>query len=199
MDIKRTLGATVTYVLNKGNSSYGGSTITQQLIKNLKDDKSDTGLAGIQRKIREMSRAYKVEKILSKDQILELYLNTIFVGSNVYGVELGSRYYFSKSVGELDLAESAFLAGINNSPNSYNPFGETDNSELIKKRTKTVLTKMKELGKITDEEYNAAKAEVEEGLKFAKGDTTTNSSMSYLARAALNQVIQHYAEKNDVS
>ena len=199
VDIKRTLGATVTYVLNKGNSSYGGSTITQQLIKNLKDDKSDTGLAGIQRKIREMSRAYKVEKILSKDQILELYLNTIFVGSNVYGVELGSRYYFSKSVGELDLAESAFLAGINNSPNSYNPFGETDNSELIKKRTKTVLTKMKELGKITDEEYNAAKAEVEEGLKFAKGDTTTNSSMSYLARAALNQVIQQYAEKNDVS
>ena len=85
--------------------------------------------------------------MLSKDQILELYLNTIFVGSDVYGVELGSQYYFNKSVTDLDLAESAFLAGINHSPNSYNPFGETDNSDLIKRRTKTVLDKMLELGK----------------------------------------------------
>lgn len=201
VDVKRTAGATVTYILNRGHSSYGGSTITQQLIKNLKDDKSDSGLAGIQRKIREMSRAYKVEKMLSKDQILELYLNTIFVGGegNLHGVELASRYYFNKSVGELDLAESAFLAGINHAPNSYNPFNGTDNSELIKKRTKTVLAEMKDLGKITEEEYNNAKAEVDEGLKFEKGNTATNSSMSYLARAALNQVIQQYAEKNDVS
>lgn len=201
VDVKRTAGATVTYILNRGHSSYGGSTITQQLIKNLKDDKSDSGLAGIQRKIREMSRAYKVEKMLSKDQILELYLNTIFVGGegNLHGVELASRYYFNKSVGELDLAESAFLAGINHAPNSYNPFNGSDNSELIKKRTKTVLAEMKDLGKITEEEYNNAKAEVDEGLKFEKGNTATNSSMSYLARAALNQVIQQYAEKNDVS
>ena len=201
VDIKRTVGATVTYIINKGHSSYGGSTITQQLIKNLKNDKSDSGLAGIQRKIREMSRAYKVEKMLSKDQILELYLNTIFVGGegNLHGVELASRYYFNKSVGDLDLAESAFLAGINHAPNSYNPFNGTDNSELIKKRTKTVLGEMKSLGKISEEEYNSAKAEVEEGLKFEKGNTTINSSMSYLARAALNQVIKQYAEKNDVS
>lgn len=199
VDIKRTLGATATYLLNRGNSSYGGSTITQQLIKNLKDDKSDTGLAGIQRKIREMSRAYKVEKMLSKDQILELYLNTIFVGgSNICGVELGSRYYFNKSVIDLDLAESAFLAGINHSPNSYNPFGEKDNSELIKKRTKIVLAKMRELGKITDEEYENAKAKVEEGLKFEKGEISTETSMSYLARAALNQVTEQYAKEKDI-
>lgn len=199
VDVKRTLGATATYILNKGNSSYGGSTITQQLIKNLKNDKSDSGLAGIQRKIREMSRAYKVEKVLSKDQILELYLNLIFVGgSNVCGVELGSKYYFNKSVGELDLAESAFLAGINHSPNSYNPFGEKDNSEIIKKRTKTVLGKMKELGKINDEQFESAKAEVEAGLTFSQGDTATTSSMSYLARAALTQVTEQFAKKNDV-
>lgn len=200
IDIKRTLGATATYILNRGSSSYGGSTITQQLIKNLKDDKSDSGIAGVQRKIREMSRAYKVEKMLSKNQILELYLNLIFIGGqNICGVELGSRYYFNKSVGELNLAESAFLAGINNAPNSYNPFEGKDNSELIKKRTKTVLGKMKELGKITDEEYNSAKAEVEEGLKFSQGDTSTkSSSMSYLARAALNQAIQQYANEKDL-
>ena len=146
-----------------------------------------------------MSRAYKVEKMLSKDQILELYLNTIFVGgSNICGVELGSRYYFNKSVSDLDLAESAFLAGINHSPNSYNPFGEKDNSELIKKRTKIVLAKMKELGKITDEEYETAKAEVEEGLKFEKGEISTETSMSYLARAALNQVTEQYAKEKDI-
>lgn len=199
VDIKRTLGATATYILNKGNSSYGGSTITQQLIKNLKKDKSDSGLAGIQRKIREMSRAYKLEKMLSKQQILELYLNTIFVGgSNVCGVELGSKYYFNKSVKDLDLAESAFLAGINHAPNSYNPFGEKDNSELIKKRTKIVLVKMKELGKITEEEFETAKAKVEEGLPFSEGNTATTSSMSYLARAAFNQVVEQFAKENDV-
>lgn len=102
----------------------------------MKNDKEDSGLAGIERKIREISRAYKVEKMLSKSQILELYLNTIYVGGegNLHGVELASRYYFNKSVGDLDLAECAFIAGINHAPNSYNPFKEsTDNSELIKR------------------------------------------------------------------
>ena len=202
VDLKRTVGATVTYIIHRGHSSYGGSTITQQLIKNLKNDKGDSGLAGIERKVREISRAYKVEKMLSKSQILELYLNTIYVGGegNLHGVELASRYYFNKSVGDLDLAECAFIAGINHAPNSYNPFKEsTDNSELIKKRTTTVLSEMKDQGKISEEEYNTAKAEVDEGLHFEKGSTSTNSSMSYLARAALNQVINQYAEKNDVS
>ena len=200
VDIKRTVASTIRYVLNRGSaSSGGGSTITQQLVKNLKDDKNNSGLAGIQRKIREISRAYKLEQMLSKDQILELYLNTIFVGADVYGVELGSQYYFNKSVGELDLAECAFLAGINNAPNSYNPFGEKDNTDLIKRRTKTVLSKMLELNKITEEEYNTAKAEVEEGLKFEKGNASSGEAMSYLARAALNQVISQFAEQKEVS
>ncbi len=199
VDIKRTTAATVKYILNGGKSSYGGgSTITQQLIKNLKQEKDNSGLKGVQRKIREMSRAYKLEKKLSKDQILELYFNLIFMGSDIHGVALGSQYYFNKPVQELDLAECAFLAGINNSPNSYNPFEEEDHSDLIKRRTKTVLGKMKQLGKISEEEYNTAKAEVEAGLKFEKGDTSSSVSMSYLARAALNQVISQYAEENDL-
>lgn len=198
IDIKRTLGATVTYIFNGGDSSYGGSTITQQTIKNLKNDKSDSGIAGIERKIREMVRAYKLEQMLTKDQILELYLNLIFLGSDVYGVELGSQYYFNKSVTELSLTECAFLAGINNSPNSYNPFEETDNTDLIKRRTKIVLNKMLELEKITQEEYDGAVAEVEEGIKFEKGNTSTGAEMSYLARAALNQVIAQFAEEKDM-
>lgn len=199
VNLKRTVGATLTYAINRGKgSSYGGSTITQQLVKNLMNDKEDSGMAGVQRKIREISRAYQVEKILSKDQILELYLNLIFMGGDVYGVELGSQYYFNKSCSELDLAQCAFLAGINHSPNSYNPFTETDNSEKIKKRTKTVLGEMKSQGKITDEEYNSAVAEVDAGLAFEKGTTTTTTTMSYLAKAALNQVVKQYAEEKDL-
>ena len=200
INLKRTVGATVMYILNRGNgASYGGSTITQQLIKNLKNDKDSSGIEGIKRKIREISRAYQVEKILSKDQILELYLNLIFMGGDVYGVELGSQYYFAKSCTELDLAESAFLAGINNAPNSYNPYGETDNTDLIKRRTKIVLGKMKELGKINEEEYNTAVEKVNEGFKFEKGSVTSGNAMSYLARAALNQVIEQYAEEKDLT
>ena len=200
VDIKRTLAVTVKYILHRGSSSSGGgSTITQQTVKNFMNDKDDSGLGGIKRKVREMSRAIKLEKQLSKSQILELYLNLIFVGGpGIHGVELGSQYYFNKSVKDLDLAECAFLAGINNAPNSYNPFEEKDNSELIKKRTKTVLAKMKELGKITEEEYNSAKEEVEAGLKFEQGTTTTNVSMSYLARAAFNQVVKDYAKEKEI-
>ncbi len=199
INFKRTAGATLTYVLNKGSSSFGGSTITQQLIKNLMNDKDNSGTAGIQRKIREMSRAYQVEKMLSKDQILELYLNIIFMGGDVYGVELGAEYYFDKSLDELDLAECAFLAGINRSPNNYNPFDETDRTETIKKRIKVVLGKMKELGYINEEDYNAAVEEANEGIKFEKGNTSNAATMSYLAKAALNQVVKQYAEEKGVT
>lgn len=197
INLKRTLGAAVTYIIHKGSSSYGGSTITQQLVKNLMKDKDDKGMAGMLRKVREMSRAYQVEKILSKDQILELYLNLIFMGGDANGVELGSQYYFNKSVTDLDLAECAFLAGINHSPNNYNPFGDKDNSTIIKTRTETVLNEMKSQKKISEDDYNTAKAEVEAGLKFSKGNTSSASTMSYLAKAALNQVVKQYAEEKD--
>ena len=93
VDIKRTGAATVTYVLNRGKSSFGGSTITQQLVKNLTSDKEDNW----KRKVREMARAYYLEKELSKSQILELYLNLIFLGGRSFGVEVASNYYFSIS------------------------------------------------------------------------------------------------------
>ena len=198
IDLKRTAAATVTYVFNKGSSSFGGSTITQQLVKNLTSEKDRTW----KRKVTEMSRAYYIEKELSKDQILELYLNLIFMGGNVYGVEVASNYYFSKSARDLTLAECAFLAGINNTPNSYNPYVDdeeekADHLEKIKTRTKTVLTKMYELGKINSkEEYDEAIAEVDAGLKFNKG-TAAESIYSYHTEAALNQIINEMMEEND--
>ena len=118
VDIKRTTSAIFSYVFHAGNSSYGGSTITQQLVKNITGDNTDS----VTRKIKEWWKAYQLEWYFSKDDILDMYLNVIYVGPNIYGVGAGSEYYFNKDVQKLSIAESAFLAGINNSPNSYNPF-----------------------------------------------------------------------------
>lgn len=206
VDWKRTIGATVQYIFNRGSSSYGGSTITQQLVKNLTNEKDDTGVAGMIRKVKEMAKARQIEKMISKDQILELYLNIIFLGDKAYGVEVASQYYFSKSAKDLSLAESAFLAGINHSPNGYNPFKadteeeQTKVNEKIKKRTKTVLGKMKELGYINDEEYNTASEQVDTGLAFMQGSVSTSeASYSYHTKAAIEQVKKDLMEQNDWS
>ncbi len=202
VDWKRTAGAVFNTIF-RGSSSYGGSTITQQLVKNITKDDESSGLAGIYRKIREWAKAYQVERMISKDQILELYLNILYVGGegNLHGVELGAEYYFNKSAKDLTLAECAFMAGINNSPSAYNPFDEsTDNTEKIKNRTKTVLAKMKELGFIEEEQdYNDAVAEVDNGLNFSKGDVSTSSNYSYHTDAVLEQVINQVMEERGVS
>ena len=208
IDLTRTMSAAIQYVLRGGHSSYGGSTITQQLVKNLKSDKDDTGFAGVTRKIREMSRAYQIEQMLSKQQILEQYLNIIYVGgTTICGVENGAKYYFSKSAKDLDLAEAAFLAGINHSPNSYNPFwneGDEEVTKAIKTRTKTVLAEMKDQNRISDnaEEaeklYNEAVAEVEAGLKFKEGSFSNATQMSYHTDAAIKEVVSDLAELKDI-
>ena len=200
IDLYRTAGAVFTYITHGGKSSFGGSTITQQLVKNLMEDDDDS----IARKIREWSRAYKVEKMLSKSQILELYLNEIFMGDTVYGVESGARYYFNKSAKELSLAESAFLAGINDSPNYYNPFGEEDKTEIINNKTKLVLGKMLEVKDengntfINQEQYDKAIAEVDKGLKFKKGNFSNSSDLSFLEVEAINEVVKDMMEKYDL-
>lgn len=197
VDIKRTAAATIKWGLSKvglGSASYGGSTITQQLVKNLtkEDERSST------RKIKEMARAYYIEQELSKNQILELYLNLIFLGgNNVCGVEVASNYYFSKSASELTLAESAFLAGINHAPNNYNPFVDeekkADRMNLINNRIKTVLGKMLETEVIKGEQYEAAINEVEQGIVFTKGKIISNN-YSYHTDAAVQQIIADLME-----
>ena len=202
VDIKRTAGAILGAVT--GNSSYGGSSITQQLVKNITKDKARSGLAGVVRKMKEWSKAVQVERMISKDQILELYLNIIFVGGNeLHGVELGSQYYFNKSAKDLSLAQCAFLAGINNSPNSYSPYDTSLDQEkagnLRKERTLTVLKEMKTQGMIENEdEYNAAVKEVEDGLKFEKGYSGT-SSYSYHTAETIKQVIKQVMEEKNIS
>lgn len=205
VDILRTGKATISYLMRRGSSDVGGgSTITQQLVKNIMKDKADTGTAGVERKIREMSRAYKIESMLTKNQIMEKYLNIIFVGGNdLHGVEYGAQYYFAKSAKDLDLAESAFLAGINHAPNMYNPYGEDDNSELIKDRTKLVLYFMKEQNRINDDAeeaeklYNEAVEKVEKGLEFKKGKIQIGE-ISYFVYEAVNDAAKDLAEAKDV-
>ena len=194
IDLKRTANAIYTYIKNEGSSSFGGSTITQQLVKNITNNKQGT----VERKVREWVLARELEQNLSKDKILEKYLNIIFVGSDVYGVELGAQYYFNKPASELTIAESAFLAGITHSPNLYNPFENVDNKDVINNRTKTVLGKMLELNFISQNDYIIAIHEVNEGLKFEEGNKT-NTVYSYHTDAAINQVINDFAETNGLS
>ena len=200
VDLKRTAAATVTFVTHAGNSNFGGSTITQQLVKNITSDDDDSGMAGVLRKVKEMAKAVQIEQYLSKDQILELYLNIIFVGGDdINGVALGSTYYFDKDVKDLSIAECAYLAGINHSPNFYKPFAEdSDGSmkERINKRVKTVLKKMKDLKYINEEQYADAVKEVEDGLPFKKGDgANVTVDISYHTEAALDQIIEQLKEE----
>ena len=196
VDVKRTLSAIGSYVIHFGSSSFGGSTITQQLVKNLSSDSTDS----IGRKITEWWRAWNLETCLSKDEILELYLNVIYVGPSIYGVETGSQYYFNKSSDELSLEECAFLAGINHSPNSYNPFKENDNNEKINSRVKTVLSKMKELEYINNDDYNKAINNLENGLNFKQGKINTEEEVySYHTDALISEIIKDIENKFGIS
>ena len=197
VDIRRTGSAIINYVIHIGNSSFGGSTITQQLVKNLTGDNSGS----ISRKVKEWWKAYLLECYFSKEEILDMYLNVIYVGPNIYGVGAGSQYYFSKDVQNLTLAECAFLAGINNSPNSYNPFDdETDNTEKITNRTITVLDKMLELEYITEDEYNSAVTEVKNGLNFNQGEVEASDGIySYHTDALINEITQDIADKKNIT
>ena len=207
VDFKRTGGAILKKLIGQG--SFGGSTITQQLVKNITKDDETAGIEGIFRKVKEWSKAYQVERMISKEQILELYLNILYVGGegNLHGVELGAEYYFNKSAKDLSLAECAFLAGINSSPNYYNPYklyNETDTeekrAERIKSKVLTVLGKMKELGFIENEdEYNEAVSQAEAGLTFTKGAIASGSTYSYHTDAVLEQVINQVMEDKGIS
>lgn len=191
VDIRRLVGSQITNVVRAINGTLsnpqGGSTITQQLIKNtlLTDDVT------VERKIKEMYLAIKLEKTISKDKILETYLNTIPLGGTVYGVEAASLYYFGKSAIDLTLPECALLAGMTQAPTTYspyNPINQEDPTDLTD-RVKTVLMKMKELGKIDEAQYNEAYAFVNEN-KFAYASAEVDYRLNYewFAYPALEQV-----------
>lgn len=158
VDIKRTMAAALNLIWPRGGT-FGGSTITQQVVKNITGEKD----VSLKRKIQEQWRAIQLERKYEKWQILELYMNLIYMGNSCYGVQSASYKYFGKPVKDLSLAEAASLAGITNSPADYDPFTEKGR-ENNKKRQELILGKMLELGFITQTEYDQA---MKEELKFA--------------------------------
>ena len=185
IDWKRTVSAFLN--LLKGSKSYGGSTITQQLVKNLTNDNSKR----VSRKVREIMRARYLEGHYSKDTIIECYLNTIAMGHGIYGVEVAANYYFDKSVDELTLTECAALAAITKSPTNYAP---DTNPESNKTRRITVLNEMLSQGYITDEQYEKAKAEE---LKLVASKEVLNETEvnNYFVDALIVQVTKDLAKR----
>jgi len=150
IDWIRALGAAKANITDFG--SQGASTITMQVARNFFLSRDKT----LPRKLTEIALAYKIEKALTKDQILEVYLNQIYLGQRSYGFSSAARTYFGKSLNELTLAETAMLAGLPQNPSSSNP---VTNPAAAKKRQQTVLRRMFELKAITEPQYRRALAE----------------------------------------
>jgi penicillin-binding protein 1A len=172
--------------------SQGGSTFTMQLVKNTyfaseESEAADSGWDGINRKIGEIYLALETEKIVSKERILELYLNQINYGvpGNKRGIQTAAQYYFGKTVSELSLVESALLAGIINGPNLYSPM---KNLDLSIERTHTVLDLMAYHGYITSEELELAKSVQIENLLVGSFAEVGSPYQSYID-VVINEVI----------
>ncbi len=148
IDWKRTVAAGANYLFGSGNR-FGGSTITQQVIKNISGDNEVT----LKRKLDEIIRAIHIEQNYTKDEILEVYLNILPMSENMYGVGIASKSYFGKEPSELTAAEAATLIGISNAPSAYNPY--TNPEKCIEKRN-SVLAVMRREGVISEEERAAA-------------------------------------------
>ncbi len=187
VDWQRTIMAVANQVLKFSDVDFGASTITQQLIKNITSDNEKA----YKRKIREIFRALIIETKLSKDEILEAYLNTIALGSGINGVQVAANYYFSKEVDELTLAECAAIAAITKNPSKYNP---ATNMEANTERRRTVIYKMYELGYITYEECQKAYYEEIE-LDFSQKESLDSEINDYFIDTLIEQVIDDLAEK----
>ena len=152
-----------------GGGGGGASTLTMQLSKNFYTSSNDTGWEGIKRKFTDVYLAvFKIEPAYSKEEILEFYVNSFFLG-NGYGVEVTSKNYFGKSAKDLNVSEAAMIAGLFQAPGTYNPY---TNPERTEERRQTVLYLMRRHGYITDEEYEIAKSMTVE--KIVKENNSTN-------------------------
>ena len=178
VDLRGTVRAILSTLTGRG--VQGGSTITQQLIKNVTGDNQNT----VKRKVTEIYRALELEKRYTKDQILEAYLNRIYMGQSCYGVEAASRTYFGKSVSELTLAQCASLIAITNNPSQFGPFEGEWSREQNRSRQLLVLDAMLDQEKISQQEYDAAKAEE---VIFTNGYSNTGNYYGDVVAAQTTQ------------
>ncbi len=181
VDTTRTASAIYNFFIPTSSNYGGGSTITQQLIKNVSGENDAT----IQRKVQEIFRALNVEEKYTKNEILEMYLNTIYLSHGSYGVRVAAETYFGKELGELTLAECASIASIGKWPTHYDPISNPKNNLT---RRNLVLKLMLEQGKISQEEFDEA---YDSPITLAEGEeeTETNSIHSYYIDAVMDDVI----------
>ncbi|MEG3908273.1 transglycosylase domain-containing protein [Microcoleus sp. w1-18aA5] len=168
--------------LEKGRTVEGGSTMTMQLVKNL----FLSPQSKFSRKVAEAVMSIRLEQILNKDQILQLYLNQIYLGHNLYGVETASRSYFNKSASNLTLSEAAMLAGLISAPEEYSPFV---NYKLAKERQTIVLGRMKDLKWITPAQETAAR---QEKIKLGKITSFGGSQVPYVTQAVVQELTRRF-------
>ena len=180
VDWYRTAGAFVE-MFARMQTSYGGSTITQQLIKNLTGENEIT----IQRKLTEIFGALELEKKYDKREIMEWYLNAVYFGEGCWGVQTAAQTYFGKDVKDLSMAECAAIVGITNLPTYYDPFYNEENN---KKRQETILWEMYDQGYIDHAQYEQAKSE-ELAFTRTPGEEYTQEIMSYYTEMVIDDVI----------
>lgn len=194
IDIKGIIRAGVKGITSGFKKTEGASTITQQLLKNsVFDFMSESTMAEkMERKLQEQYLAIKLEKTMTKDEILEAYLNTINLGQNTLGIQAAANRYFNKDVSELTVSEAAVIAGITKSPNAYNPIS---NPEKNKERRDLVLLYMLEQGYLSQEEYEEAmEDDVYARIQTTNEIKSTATVYSYYVDAAIENVINDLQE-----
>ena len=167
-----------------GSIVQGGSTITQQVIKSM----LLTPERSYERKLKEIILAYRLEKYLTKDEILTIYLNQIYLGAKAYGVEAAAREYFGVSASQLTTAQAALLAGLPKAPSRYSPYG---NPERARERQLYVLSRLRDLGWIDRAEYEAA---VEEPLEYGAQEDPSWKIGPYYLEEVRRQLVERYGE-----
>ena len=188
IDFKRTGAAALNYVFGR-ERSFGGSTITQQVVKNISGD-NDKKLT---RKLNEIIRAVHIEQNYTKNEIFEVYLNVIPMGNNMYGVGIASRAYFGKEPSELNAAEAATLIGITNAPTMYSPYL---NPEKCKTKRDTVLSVMHREGVITEDEYEEAISNDVKVLPKGEGGDIYDS---WFVETVITEATADLAKKKNIS
>lgn len=186
VSITSVLAALYANVLNRDATAYGGSTLTQQLVKNtlLSTDKS------FLRKYQEVAMAIAVDRQYTKDEVLDLYLNSVYYGEGAFGIDEAAKTYFNKSAADLTLAESAMLAGVLPAPGLYSPIN--GDPEKAKQRQTYVLRRMVEDGKITDAQRDAALAEQ---LTYAQVSPTDYENAPHFAEMVMAELYKRYGEE----
>ena len=196
IDIKGIIRAGVNGVKNGFHFSEGASTITQQLIKNnvfTEWVNGESGVEKVKRKLQEQYLAIELSKIMSKEEVLENYLNTINLGQNTLGVQAASKRYFNKDVSQLTISECAVIAAITQNPSKYNPISHPEKN--VERRQK-VLEDMLEQGYITQAEYDTAlKDNVYDRIQTVNADTEEKKIYSYYVDELTEQVMQDLQEQ----